>query len=119
MSGPMTEMLTRLTSYVSGGLQEFKTVYFPEATILDRPIEEWPHCEALIAFFSAGFPLHKAQAYQQLRRPLVFNDLQQQEILFDRRLVYSTLEQHGVPVPTYTVYDAAHADTTVVDEAEE
>ena len=64
--------------------------------ILHAPVEEWRLCEALVAFFSTGFPLKKAQVVE-LRRPLVFNDLHKQEMLFDRRLVYQTLVAAGVP----------------------
>ena len=86
-------------------------------SILHRPIEEWPLCEALIAFFSAGFPLKKAQEYAALRRPLVFNDLDKQEMLLDRREVYRTLEQLEVPLPNYVVYNADQAPP--VDEADD
>ena len=44
-----------------------------------RRAQEWPECDALIAFFSKGFPLEKAQEYAALRKPLVFNDLKKQE----------------------------------------
>lgn len=44
-SQPMTEMLTRLTSFTSHGLPEFTTVFFPETTILNEPVEQWPLCE--------------------------------------------------------------------------
>ena len=46
----------------------------------------------MIAFFSAGFPLRQAQAYAALRRPHVFNDLEKQELLLDRRRVYGILQ---------------------------
>ena len=119
-SNPMREMLNRLTSFTSPlGQHEFTTVFFNEETLFNKPVEEWPMCDALIAFFSTGFPLHKAQDYAKLRQPIVFNDLQKQELLFDRRLVYSLLESVGIPVPTYTVYNAEDAGSTVVDEAED
>ena len=118
-SGPMTEMLNRLTSFTSGSMTEFRTVYFAEDMLLHAPIEEWPIVEVLIAFFSTGFPLHKAQAYTALRRPLVLNDLKKQEMLFDRRVTYRMLEEVGVPVPHYTVFNAEDAATTTVDEAED
>ena len=117
-SGPMTEMLNRLTNFSSGGQQEFQVVFFPEETILHAPIEDWPRCDALIAFFSTGFPLHKAQEYAALRGPLVLNDLKQQEVLFDRRATYRALEEVGVPVPTYTVFNAENAASTTVIEEE-
>ena len=119
-SAPMKEMLNRLTSFQSHAMVEFTTVYFEEDMILNQPVEEWPVCEALIAFFSTGFPLHKAQSYARLH-PLVavFNDLEQQEVLHDRRLVYQRLQENGVPVPTYTVYNAEQAASTTVDESED
>ena len=70
----MTEMLNRLTSFTAGELIEFKVVYFGNDTLLNEPVEDWPRCEALIAFHSTGFPLQKAQEYVALRRPLVFNE---------------------------------------------
>ena len=92
-AAPMTEMLNRLTSFTASGLVEFKVVYFGNETLLNQPVEEWPLCEALIAFYSTGFPLQKAQEYVALRRPLVFNDLQKQELLFDRRETYRILQE--------------------------
>ena len=78
-SGPMNELLKRLESFTTGGYPEFRVVVFEQSVLLEKPVEEWPLCEALIAFFSEGFPLHKAQQYAALRRPLVFNDLVKQE----------------------------------------
>lgn len=43
--------------------------------ILEDPIESWPIVETLISFFSEGFPLNKAIAYEDLRKPFVINDL--------------------------------------------
>jgi hypothetical protein len=65
-------------------LAEFAEVFefrpFNQDSLL--PVEEWPLCEALIAFFSTGFPLHKAQGYAQLHPSIVvFNDLKEQEVL--------------------------------------
>ena len=68
-SGPMMEVLSRLESFMSGGLREFEIVFFSESDILDAPVEDWPRCDALIAFFSTGFPLQKAQQYAALRKP--------------------------------------------------
>ena len=116
-AAPMTEILNRLTSFTASGLVEFKVVYFGNATLLDMPVEEWPLCEALIAFYSAGFPLQKAQQYVALRRPLVFNDLQKQELLFDRRETYRILQEYGIPVPKHAVLNAGGVN--VIDEQEE
>ena len=119
-SAPMMEILNRITAFLS--LQrhrEFRVVDFPEETILTKPIEEWPLCEALIAFYSQGFPLRKAQAYAALRRPHVFNDLEKQELLFDRRRVYAILKSVGIPTPTYVVYDASSDPLPTVNDSDE
>mmetsp|Transcript_17693 Transcript_17693/g.71022 ORF Transcript_17693/g.71022 Transcript_17693/m.71022 type:complete len:98 (+) Transcript_17693:226-519(+) len=60
-SKPMGEILKRLPKSV------FKIVVFEERTILERPVEEWPVCDCLIAFHSRGFPLDKANEYASLR----------------------------------------------------
>jgi len=59
-------------------------VTFPEEVILESPIEDWPVCDCLIAFYSKGFPLKKAIKYVELRKPLVFNDMNVQYSLMDR-----------------------------------
>ena len=61
-----------------------KIITFSEPMILNEPVEEWPICQCLIAFFSMGFPLEKALAYAKLRKPLLINDLESQYNLLDR-----------------------------------
>eukprot|EP00731_Ephydatia_muelleri_P011769 Em0006g663a len=58
-------------------------VSFSDYIILNKPIEEWPLCDCLIAFYSKGFPLDKAIAYVNLRHPFVINDLEMQYNLMD------------------------------------
>jgi inositol hexakisphosphate/diphosphoinositol-pentakisphosphate kinase len=122
-SDPMMQVVNRLTSYLNQSQNsegpEFRVVFFPEPMILNQPVEEWPIVEVLIAFFSTGFPLKKAQEYQALRNPLCANDLMTQEDLFDRRVVYRTLEQQGIPTPRYTIFNAEDVETTEIDEQED
>ena len=79
MAQPMKNILTRLAQEPVIDL-----VMFTDHTILREPIEEWPICHSLIAFYSNGFPLEKAIEYVKLRNPLVLNDLQSQYSLMDR-----------------------------------
>lgn len=79
---------------------EIEIVHFPERTILEEPIEKWPHLvDFLICFYSEGFPLEKAEAYVELRRPHCINNVAAQKILLDRRLVYALLSENGIPRP--------------------
>ena len=66
------------------------------------------YMQVLIAFHSTDFPLKKVQEYAALREPLVLNDLKKQEMLFDRRLVYGTLEAVRVPGTTPTPAPQQH-----------
>lgn len=51
-SKPMQEILKRLDAT---GI--FEIIYFPQQEVIfGLPIESWPVVEALIAFFSTGFP---------------------------------------------------------------
>jgi hypothetical protein len=60
--------------------------------ILEEPIEAWPLCDCLLSWHSDGFPLAKAQAYVQARRPFCVNDMMSQDRLLDRREVYRILQ---------------------------
>jgi hypothetical protein len=94
-SKPMAEILSRLNE------DHFQVVFFGDAIILNSPIEEWPICNVVIAFFSKGYPLQKAKDYVKLRKPIILNDLDMQELLQDRRRVYDHLEASGIDVPRH------------------
>ncbi|PAN45631.1 hypothetical protein PAHAL_9G131500 [Panicum hallii] len=97
-SSPMEQILERLRAF-----GEFEIIIFGDKVILDDPIEIWPNCDCLIAFYSSGFPLQKVQAYAALRRPFLVNELEPQFLLHDRRKVYEHLEKYGIPVPNYAL----------------
>ena len=61
-----------------------QVVIFSEDTILNKPIEEWPYCDAFMGFYSTGFPLSKAIEYAEKYQPFVINDLRMQYTLLDR-----------------------------------
>ncbi|ETW09794.1 hypothetical protein, variant [Aphanomyces invadans] len=98
-SKPMSEILSRLPKHT------FTIVLFGDDLILNHPVEDWPLCDALIAFFSTGFPLEKAMEYVELRQPIVVNDLSKQYLLMDRRDVYRVLEDHDIPTPRHIFVD--------------
>lgn len=78
-SKPMKEIVRRLENF-----SRIQIIIFSEDVILNRPVEEWPVVNALISFFSTGFPLDKAIEYKNLRNPFVVNDLEMQFVLQDR-----------------------------------
>ena len=99
----------------------FEVVLFGNETIHKQPVQSWPLCDVLLAFFSTGFPLEKAIAYAQLRRPVLLNDLQQQQVMRDRQLIYEELARAGVPTPRYAVVkrDAHGATSSALQETED
>ena len=84
--------------------EDLVIVVFSEKCILESEPEKWPIVDFFICFFSAGFPLDKAEAYVALRQPVCVNDVTKQYQLLDRELVYRILQANGVPVPHYRVF---------------
>ncbi|EDV28949.1 uncharacterized protein TRIADDRAFT_19973, partial [Trichoplax adhaerens] len=97
---PMKEILNRLRKYDS-----LQIITFQDDVILNEPVEKWPCCDCLIAFYSSGFPLKKAIEYAQLRKPFLLNDLTMQYDLMDRAKVYRILKKHEIPIPRYTILE--------------
>ncbi|KAK4281036.1 hypothetical protein QN277_012576 [Acacia crassicarpa] len=97
-SATMGQILDRLQAF-----GEFEIKVFGDKVILEDPIESWPVCDCLIAFYSSGYPLEKAEAYAALRKPYLVNELDPQHLLHDRRMVYERLEMFGIPVPEYAL----------------
>jgi hypothetical protein len=56
-SKPMAEILSRLDP------STFEPVFFGDSMILKEPVDSWPVCDVLIAFYSNGYPLEKAEKY--------------------------------------------------------
>lgn len=54
-SKPMSEILSRLDEHL------FEVIFFGDKTILHSPIEDWPICDVLIAFYSSGYPLRQGK----------------------------------------------------------
>uniref|UniRef100_A0A803ML41 Inositol hexakisphosphate and diphosphoinositol-pentakisphosphate kinase n=1 Tax=Chenopodium quinoa TaxID=63459 RepID=A0A803ML41_CHEQI len=67
-SAPMKQILERLDAF-----GEFETILFGDKVILEDPIESWPLCDCLIAFYSTGYPLEKVEAYAALRKYALVN----------------------------------------------
>ena len=104
---PMRAILGRLPH------DEFEIKIFEEKVILEDPIECWPVCDCLIAFYSTGFPQAKVEAYVNLRKPFLVNDLESQRLLWDRRNVYKICALNDIPVPNHIIVDR---DKDVPDE---
>lgn len=100
-SKPMRNILDRLlaSNSHSSNPVHFELILFTDQMILNEPISHWPNCDALISFYSTGFPLEKAIAYQKERGVFCVNDLVMQYVLQDRRLTQLILEAIDVPTP--------------------
>jgi inositol-hexakisphosphate/diphosphoinositol-pentakisphosphate 1-kinase len=94
-SKPMAEILSRIDENM------YQVVFFGDTVLLSDPPTSWPKCDALIAFYSKGYPLQKVKEYVKICKPYILNDLDMQEVIQDRRRVYDTLEGSGIDVPRH------------------
>ena len=85
--------------------QEITKIIFDENTIFDKPIEEWPIVDALIIFFSDGFPYKKGLKYVNYRNPFLINDFEMQEVFWDRRKVLSIIKEERILVTNSIIID--------------
>ena len=84
---------------------EFKIIIFSEEIIFKQEIEDWPIVDALIIFFSDGFPFNKGLKYINLRKPFLVNDFEIQKVFWDRVKVLKMLEEEGIPTPNHIIID--------------
>lgn len=95
-SKPFAEILSRLEEKL------FEIIFFGDDCILNKPVETWPMCDVLIAFFSKGYPIDKVKSYVKTRNiKFNLNNLDMQKLLQDRRRVYDLLEASGIDVPKH------------------
>ena len=112
-SKPMAQILSRFDPGV------FDVLFFGDEVILTQPIEKWPVVDCLMSWYSAGFPLAKAEAYVRLRGPFSVNDLGCEHALRDRRLFYAILAANHIPTPQHVVVNRDGAVPTRVLELED
>ena len=84
---------------------EFEIIIFVEEKILNEDVENWPIVDALIIFFSTGFPFSKGLKYVNLRKPFLINDFESQKIFWDRRKVLDMLKEENIPTPKCIIID--------------
>ena len=109
-SKPMQAILSYMAQY-----NDLVIDQFDQDVIMNSPIEEWPKCDALISFYSSGFPIDKALKYVQRYKPIQINDLESQKILWDRRQIYNILTENNIPVSRHFIVD--RKEQPVIDQA--
>ena len=85
--------------------EDFEIVIFTEEIIFKTEIDSWPLVDALIIFYSDGFPYNKALKYINLRKPFLINDFEMQKVFWDRVKVIKLLEEAEIPVPPHIILE--------------
>ena len=87
--------------------EEFNVIIFTEEIIFKTEIEKWPIVDALIIFYSDGFPYNKGLKYINYRKPFLINDFEMQKVFWDRVKVLKILEEAGIPIPSHIIIDGS------------
>ena len=96
--GPLKSILQIINEY-----KEIRIIVLEEKMLLSDPVESWPRCDALISFFSNGFPFTKVLRYVYNTKPYMINNLYFQRFLWDRRIIYAMLKHFQVPIPSHLI----------------
>jgi len=73
---------------------------------LNAKDSSWPVCDALISYFSDGFPIDKAIEYQNLRKPFLTNDLEEMKrSLLCRKGMVELMSNANIPTPKRLICD--------------
>ena len=84
---------------------DFELIEFTEDIIFNKEVENWPIVEAMIVFFSTGFPYSKVLKYINLRKPFLPNDFEIQKIFWDRIKVMTLLKENNIPIPNEIIVE--------------
>ena len=85
--------------------EEFQIIIFTEEIIFRLKIDKWPLVDALIIFYSDGFPYNKRLKYINLSKPFLINDFEMQKVFWDRTKVLKILEEAEIPTPAHIIID--------------
>ncbi len=61
----------------------------------------WPKVDVMFQSHTADFPYIMVYDYVQYHKPMLINDLESEQLLWDRTVTYQALKDIGVPVPKY------------------
>jgi hypothetical protein len=61
----------------------------------------WPKVDVLFQSHTADFPYIMVYEYVQYHKPMLINDLESEQLLWDRTVTYQALKEIDVPVPNY------------------
>ncbi len=64
-------------------------------------LKTWPVVDVLFQSHTADFPYIMVYEYVQKHRPMLVNDIENEQLLWDRTVTYKTLTEIDVPVPKY------------------
>lgn len=109
--------LSKPMKMILGSLDEYKDIKINQLSqdmLLNSPVEEWPKCDAMICFYSGGFPIEKTLEYTKLHKPIQINDLESQKLLWDRREIYRILQENNIPLSRHFIVN--RNDQPVIDQ---
>ncbi|KAI5135221.1 inositol-hexakisphosphate/diphosphoinositol-pentakisphosphate 1-kinase [Nematocida ausubeli] len=98
-----TQPMKQLEKYLKS--KGYTLYYFEDAYREEISVENWPHVDIMITFFSEGIDFLKVREYAQMHRPIEINKIDKQFLLLDRRAVMAVLDKIEVPTAKRIIYN--------------